>query len=219
MAQRMCDICGVRPATIRVAVLQNNQERELDICDYHYSQLMRHQRMMSPLRSLFQSGLLDNFMQNNQANAPDSPRFGGRRGYRDQNADAINLQDHFSEQAKEILQRAAERAVLGGRRLVDTEDLLYVLPESDVVQTLLKQFKISVDELRRQIDEHPPAVTVPAQLPEGAIGVSPRVKSALDRAFIASRELGHSYVGPEHILLGLAEVVDSFAGNLWPNMA
>ncbi|MDH7796958.1 MULTISPECIES: ATP-dependent Clp protease ATP-binding subunit [unclassified Beijerinckia] len=211
MAQRMCDICGVRPAAIRVAVLQDNQERELDICDYHYAQLMRHQRMVSPLESLFQGGLLDNFMQGDPS---DAPRLGGRRGHRDQNADTINLQDHFSEQAKEILQRAAERAVRSGRQLVDTEDLLYELPESDVVQTLLKQFKISVDELRNQIDTHAPKGTASAQPREGGIGVSPRVKSALDRAFIASRELGHSYVGPEHILLGLAEVTDSFAGNL-----
>ncbi|HEV2573219.1 MAG TPA: ATP-dependent Clp protease ATP-binding subunit [Beijerinckiaceae bacterium] len=209
MAQRMCDICGVRPAAIRVAVLQNNQERELDICDYHYAQLMRHQRTLSPLESLFQGGLLDDFMQGGGSNAP---RMGGRRGT--PGTDSVNLQDHFSEQAKEILQRAAERAVQSGRQLVDTEDLLYELPESDVVQTLLKQFKISVDELRHQIETHAPKSEAPAQPREGGIGVSPRVKSALDRAFIASRELGHSYVGPEHILLGLAEIPDSFAGNL-----
>ena len=209
MAQRMCDICGVRPAAIRVAVLQNNQERELDICDYHYAQLMRHQRTLSPLESLFQGGLLDDFMQGGGAN---TPRMGGRRGT--PGTDAVNLQDHFSDQAKEILQRAAERAVQSGRQLVDTEDLLYELPESDVVQTLLKQFKISVDELRHQIETHAPKSEAPAQPREGGIGVSPRVKSALDRAFIASRELGHSYVGPEHILLGLAEIPDSFAGNL-----
>jgi ATP-dependent Clp protease ATP-binding subunit ClpC len=46
------------------------------------------------------------------------------------------------------------------------------------------------------------------------IGVSPRLKSALERAFIASRQLGHSYVGAEHLLIGLAEVPESFAGQL-----
>ena len=35
--------------------------------------------------------------------------------------------------------------------------------------------------------------------------MSPRVKDALSRAFVASNELGHSYVGPEHFLIGLAE--------------
>ncbi|MGA4817396.1 Clp protease N-terminal domain-containing protein [Pseudomonas aeruginosa] len=37
--------------------------------------------------------------------------------------------------------------------------------------------------------------------------ISPRVKSALRHAFALSRELGHSYVGPEHLLLGLAALV------------
>jgi ATP-dependent Clp protease ATP-binding subunit ClpC len=46
------------------------------------------------------------------------------------------------------------------------------------------------------------------------IGVSPRAKSALERALIASRELEHSYVGPEHILIGLVEEEDGFAGEL-----
>ena len=44
--------------------------------------------------------------------------------------------------------------------------------------------------------------------------ISPRVKSALQHAFALSRELGHSYVGPEHLLLGLAAVPDGFAGTL-----
>lgn len=46
------------------------------------------------------------------------------------------------------------------------------------------------------------------------IGVSPRVKSALNRAFTAAKEMGHSYVGPEHLLIGLSEVPDSYAGTL-----
>lgn len=128
--------------------------------------------------------------------------------------DRNRIEQHFSDQAREILQRSAKRAVLFGSREVDTEHLLYELPESDVVQTLLKQHKVSADDIRAYIDanatrRHGAPVTTRVQL-----GVSPRVKSALDRAFMISREMGHSYVGPEHILLGLADVPDSFAGVL-----
>ncbi|MFX5764991.1 Clp protease N-terminal domain-containing protein, partial [Acinetobacter baumannii] len=49
---------------------------------------------------------------------------------------------------------------------------------------------------------------------EGEIGVSPRVKDALSRAFVTSNELGHSYVGPEHFLVGLAEEGEGLAANL-----
>ena len=55
MAQFNCDICGVRPATVRVAVLQDGRRRFLDVCDFHYAQLTRHQRTLSPLEALFRA--------------------------------------------------------------------------------------------------------------------------------------------------------------------
>jgi hypothetical protein len=55
MARLLCDICGVHPATIRLAVLQNNQRRVLDVCDFHYAQPTRHQRSISPLEALFRA--------------------------------------------------------------------------------------------------------------------------------------------------------------------
>jgi hypothetical protein len=53
MAQLMCDICNARPATVRVAVLQDGKQRDLNVCDFHYAQLTRHQRMLSPLDRCF----------------------------------------------------------------------------------------------------------------------------------------------------------------------
>ncbi|WP_429925718.1 AAA family ATPase (plasmid) [Agrobacterium vitis] len=209
MARLICDICGARPASVRVAVVQNGRTKQLNVCDHDYAQLTRHQRTLSPLESLFRGGLFDDFFQ--PAQEPSANR---QRRPSSDDREAVNLEEHFSDQAKEILQRAAERAVQSGRHEVDTEHLLYELPQSDVVQALLKQFKINVDDLRGAIDANFPADAPEDAVPSGQIGVSPRVKSALDRAFIASRELGHSYVGPEHILIGLAEVSDSFAGDL-----
>ncbi len=59
--------------------------------------------------------------------------------------------EQFSEQAKAMLQRAAERAVQGGRREVDTEHLLYVLPQSDAIQAIPKQFNVSPADLHAEI--------------------------------------------------------------------
>jgi ATP-dependent Clp protease ATP-binding subunit ClpC len=209
MAQHMCDICGVRPATVRVAVLKDGQRRQLDVCDYHYAQLSRHQHSLSPLESLFRGGLFNDFFSEDA----QEPASRARRGA-PADQDALNMEQHFSEQTKEILQRAAERALQMGKREVDTEHLLYELAESDIVQNILRQFKISPEDLRGYIDQNANRGSGEIEHESGRISVSPRVKSALDRAFIASRELGHSYVGPEHILIGLAEVSESFAGNL-----
>jgi ATP-dependent Clp protease ATP-binding subunit ClpC len=204
----MCDICGVRPASVRVTIAQDGQRRDIDVCDYHYTRLTRHQRYVSPLESLF-GGMFDE-----ASGFPARAAAPHRGSVSPARQEGTRIEAHFSEQAKEILQRSAERAVQSGSREVDTEHLLYELPDSDVVVALLKQFKISTDDLRAYIDRHAPRSRT-ADTPHGAqLGVSPRVKSALDWAFIISRELGHSYIGPEHILLGLAEVPDSFAGTL-----
>jgi ATP-dependent Clp protease ATP-binding subunit ClpC len=124
-----------------------------------------------------------------------------------------DAEERLSEHAKELLQVAARRAVDFGRREVDTEHLLLALTESDVVRTVLGQFNISVDELRRQVEQDAPRSD--AKLDEGAeIGVTPRLKSVLGHAFNASHDLGHSYVGPEHFLIGLAEEEEGIAGEV-----
>ncbi|MGK2740145.1 AAA family ATPase [Tepidicaulis sp. LMO-SS28] len=209
MAQSLCDICNERPATVRVTVIQNGARKQLDVCDYHYAQMTRHQQYVSPLEALFRGSLFDDLLQGSPlrgASATASPEVSAREG--------MNLQRHFSDQAKEILQRAAERAHQYGQNRIDTEHLLYELAGSDVVRTVLKQFKISPDDIRQHIEANAERAELQDESEDREMSVSPRVKSALDQAFAASRELGHSYVGPEHILLGLASVHDSFAGDL-----
>ena len=56
---------------------------------------------------------------------------------------------------------------------VDTEHLLLALTDSDVVKTILGQFKIKVDDLKRQIESEAKRGDKPF---EGEIGVSPRVR-------------------------------------------
>lgn len=211
MAKKMCDICNSRPATVRVTVLQDGKQKQLSVCDYHYAQLTRHQRALSPLESLFGNSLLGEFF-GDQAALPPGVSW---RGSPSPSPETMPVERHFSDHSKELLQRAAEKAVEFGKRDVDSEHLLYVLADNDVVQAILKPFKISPQELKDYIDEHAPRGRADVEKErQTEIGVSPRVKSALDRAMQASLELGHSYVGPEHLLLGLAEVPDSFAGSL-----
>lgn len=211
MAAELCEICGVRPATMRVTVLQEGQRKQMDICDYDYARLTRRQNHASPLESLFGGDPFGGIFGRGGSGIGDAmPRSAvsdstGERQYVDQ----------FSEQAKAMLQKAAERAVDSGRREIDTEQLLHVLPDSDAVQAILKQFKVSAADLRAEIDKRSPVVAAGESAGrDGEVGVSPRVKSALNRAYTVAREMGHSYVGPEHLLIGLSEVPDSYAGTL-----
>lgn len=206
MANGRCDMDDDRPATHTVKIDRNGQETSIELCDIHYRQLMRNQT--SPLESLF-SGLRDPFIE-------DFPEYASQLGFplpRDR--ETTNIEEYISGHTKEIIQQAAETAVEFGRREVDTEHLLYALMESEVVREILKQFKLKSEDIKNYIainaprDEHAPKEGEAVQ-----VTVSPRVKQVLENAFHDSRELGHSYVGPEHLLLGILQEDEGLGGDL-----
>src|SRR5690554_3650963 len=228
MARKQCQVCG-QPATVRVEANLNGRHSTMLLCDDHYRQLVRQQkRTVSPLEALFgaRSGLFEDFLGSDffrigdesatvAADADDvvdasfgEPASAGSGAPRRRGS---GLASRISEQSEALLQEAAKYAAEFGRPEVDTEHLLLALTYSDVIKTILGQFKIKVDDLTRQIESEAKRGDKPF---EGEIGVSPRVKDALSRAFVASNELGHSYVGPEHFLVGLAEEGEGLAANL-----
>lgn len=219
MSTKLCDICKTRPATVRATVRQNGRERTLDLCEEDYRKLRNQERRpFSPLESLFQGSpferLFEDFFDTEEGLGGEAVpiRRGRRRGG---DREAVDIDTYLSEHSKELLQKAAQKAFDFGKLEVDTEHLLYALTESDVAQAIFKQFKVSPEDLRGYIEQNAPKEE--RKKPEEGsvpVTVSPRVKSALERAFIASRELGHSYIGPEHLLIGLAEEQDGFAGEI-----
>lgn len=221
---KLCDICGIRPAVIRATVVTADGEREtLDLCEQDYRRLARHQRSSSPLESLFGRegnpfGEFFDDIWDDRGVSRDGPsgrsipiRSGRGRGTATGGA-ATGLEERLSEHAKELLQGAARTAQEWGRREVDTEHLLHALGSSDLIRTVFDQFKVSIDEMRQQLEGEARPHERREHAEGGDIGVSPRLKDALSRALRASRELGHSYVGPEHLLIGLAEEDEGIAG-------
>jgi ATP-dependent Clp protease ATP-binding subunit ClpC len=210
----LCDICHARPAVARVAVMQNGENKSLSICDYHYRQLMRHQSMLNPFDSLLGGnggGLSRFFGQLGDGHDDD----GHDHGYSAEvPRESVDATDAFSEQTLELLQRAAEKAHELHRTELDTEHLLYVLADTDVCAALLKELKLSPQDLKDYIDEHAKTGTAEPGAAVDKMTISPRLKKAFQFAFQASHDLGHSYVGPEHLLIGLASVPDSIAGTL-----
>jgi len=207
----LCEICNARPAVARVTVSQNGQARTMSICDHDYRQLLRHKSMLNPFDSLLGGGV--------------SRFFDNMGGAADQGGDDFRLSAHvpresvdatdaFSSQTLEILQRAGEKAHEFNRSELDTEHLLYVLADTDVGTALLKELKLSADDIKSYIDQHAQRGAAQAQAPVDQMSISPRLKKAFNFAFQASRDLGHSYVGPEHLLIGLSSVPESIAGTL-----
>jgi ATP-dependent Clp protease ATP-binding subunit ClpC len=208
----LCDICHARPAVARVMVTENGERKSLSICDYHYRQLMRHQSTLNPFDSLLGgSGLSRLFGGPGAEHDHDDEGLGLAAEVPRESVDAT---DAFSEQTMELLQRAAEKAHELHRTELDTEHLLYVLADTDICAALLKELKLSPQDIKNYIDEHARQGNARDDDDEVQMTVSPRLKKAFQYAFQASRDLGHSYVGPEHLLIGLAAVPDSLAGTL-----
>nr|WP_308430421.1 AAA family ATPase [Parvularcula lutaonensis] len=193
----------------------------MELCDEDYRRLARRQgRSTSPLESLFGgSSLFDEFFGDSpfrsSIDRADDGSDGSRipiRGAARRGGHGVSLADRLSEQGNRLLQEAAQRAGEFGRSEVDTEHLLMALTSSDVVRTLFDQFKIDPDDLLRYVEANAPKGEGSSE--GGEIGVSPRMKDALNRALISSTELGHSYVGPEHLLIGLAEEGEGLASDV-----
>lgn len=216
MATRLCDVCGIRPATVRVRVRRDGRETYMNLCEADYMRFrQREQRSYSPFESLFGRGLFEEF--EDILSSLRSPEEGWSLGGRmptpsSGERNAVDISRYFSEQTKELLQEAAEKAAEWGQSEVDTEHLLYVLADNEVAQAIFKQFRISPADVKGYLEHNAPRNEKPYEGKE--LGVSPRVKSALEQAFIASQELGHSYVGPEHLLIGLLMEQDGIASDL-----
>jgi ATP-dependent Clp protease ATP-binding subunit ClpC len=210
MADGICDIDNQRPATHTVKVSRNGRETTLELCDTHYNQLRTQQSQTSPFESLFSGGGFSDFF------GDDFPGFASQLGTPlPREREATNIEEYISENTKEIIQQAAETAVKFGRREVDTEHLLYALADSDVVQEIFKQFKLKSEDIKGYIDSNAPkGDQKPTDEKNIEVTVSPRVKQVLEQAFASSRQLGHSYVGPEHLLIGLLQEDDGMAGDI-----
>ena len=208
MANGVCDIDNRRPATHTVKVSRDGREVTLELCSLHYSQLRSQQSQTSPFEALFSSN--ENFFNE------DFPSLASQLGTPlPREREATGIEEFISDNTKEIIQKAAESAVKFGRREVDTEHLLYALADNDVVQEIFKQFKLKSEDIKGYIEANAPK-DEQAEKDEDTIEVtvSPRVKQVLEQAFSSSRQLGHSYVGPEHLLVGLVQEDEGMAGDI-----
>ena len=195
----ICDICKIRPATRRVSVSQNGQIAELNVCGVDYERLRQQANSSSPFESLF-SGR-DPFAAFEQAF--DRP----------QRQQSAGIETLLSDTSKNTIQEAGKIAHKFGRSEVDTEHLLYALADSDIVAEILNQYKLKPQDIKGYIDANAPKNTQ-KNSDQDEIGVSPRVKSVLSNAYQISRELGHSYIGPEHLLIALAAEEDGMASEV-----
>jgi len=205
---KLCNICDINPATIQITTYKNRQKRILNVCDDCYFKLRRQEKEYSPLESLFLGDFFKDFLEDDFDFTSPNPKDNRER-------ESIDVGDYLSESSKDLLQEAAQKAVEFGRNQVDTEHLLYALLDNEMIQDIFQQFKLNAQDIKPYIEYNAPQGTFKAKDDEEIeVNISPRLKSALERAFLASKDLEHNYVGPEHLLIGLIEEEEGLASTI-----
>ncbi len=111
---------------------------------------------------------------------------------------------NFTDRVRKVLQMAREEAARLHHEYVGTEHILLgLIREGEgVAAAVLTNLNVDLDEIQQRIEETVKKGKSPA--PEGPdLPYTSRAKKVLELAMSEARELNHSYVGTEHLLLGL----------------
>jgi ATP-dependent Clp protease ATP-binding subunit ClpC len=202
--QPVCPRHG-RPAVASRVRLRPDGAQEVEyLCELDLADEQMSSRFGGPRSSLF-----DDFFSDFFGDGPSSPG-GTRRPVPQRQVERVDVTQFFSDATRELLQRAAQTAVEWGSLDLDSEHLLYAALQDDVVRHVLRQIDADAGAIAAEIEEGADK----AQRTDVSPSLSPDAKAALLAAYEESRELGSSYVGPEHVLLALARDDESEAGEL-----
>ncbi len=110
--------------------------------------------------------------------------------------------ERFTDRARRVVVLAQEEARMLNHNYIGTEHLLLgLIHEGEgVAARALESLGVSLEAVRAQVEE---IIGQGQQAPSGHIPFSPRAKKVLELSLRESRQLGHDYIGTEHLLLGL----------------
>merc|ERR1712187_890546 len=108
----------------------------------------------------------------------------------------------FPEKAIKVVMLAQEEARRLGHNFVGTEQILLGLigESSGLAAKVLKSMGITLKEARIEVEK---IIGRGSGFSAPEIPFTPRAKRVLEMSLDEARQLGHNYIGPEHILLGL----------------
>ena len=110
--------------------------------------------------------------------------------------------ERFTDRARRVVVLAQEEARMLNHNYIGTEHILLgLIREGDgVAAKALESLGISLEAVRQQVEE---IIGQGQQAPSGHIPFTPRAKKVLELSLREALQLGHNYIGTEHILLGL----------------
>ena len=125
--------------------------------------------------------------------------------------------ERFTDRAIKAIMLAQEEARRLGHNLVGTEQILLGLlgEGTDIATIVLNNFGITLESARAEVENliGRGYRAVPAELP-----FTPKAKRIFDQSFKEARQLGHNYIGTEHLLLAITQDEEGVAAKVIENL-
>ncbi|MFH1380856.1 MAG: Clp protease N-terminal domain-containing protein, partial [Candidatus Omnitrophota bacterium] len=126
--------------------------------------------------------------------------------------------NRFTERARKVILLAKEEAKRFNHDYIGTEHILLgLIREGEgVAAAVLASLGLNSDKIRFEIEKlvHPGPTTIVS----GDIPFTPKAKRVIELAMEEARQLGHNYIGTEHLLLGLIREGEGVASQVLMNL-
>ncbi len=125
--------------------------------------------------------------------------------------------ERFTEKARRVVVYAQEEARMLNQNYIGTEHLLLgLIREQDgIAAKALESLNISLEDVHGQVED---LIGRGTYVPTGHIPFTPRAKKVLELSLREALQLGHNYIGTEHILLGLIREGEGVAAQVLLNL-
>lgn len=122
--------------------------------------------------------------------------------------------DRFTDRARKVMALARKEAQRFNHDFIGTEHILLGLVQegSGVAANVLKNLGVDGTKIRAEIEKH--VQSGPSMVTMGQLPFTPRAKKVLELSQEEANELGHNYIGTEHLLLGLIRENDGVAAQV-----
>ena len=126
--------------------------------------------------------------------------------------------ERFTDRARRAVVLALEEARFLNHNYIGTEHLLLgLIHEGEGVAAMaLESLGISLEAVRAEVKQ---IVGQGQSAPTGHIPFTPRAKKVLELSLREAKQLGHDYIGTEHILLGLVREGEGVAAQVLVKLA
>jgi len=121
--------------------------------------------------------------------------------------------DKFSERARRVLSLAQEEAQRLNHNYIGTEHILLglVKEEDGVAARVLVNMGVSLPKMRSAVEY---VIGPGEKVTSAGTGLTTRAKRVIELAIDEARQMGHNYIGTEHLLLGLLREADGVAAGV-----